>query len=98
MVFGCFLAVLEFSKFQNVYSINTAKVFIRISELSISGQQHNSKLKQQVTFNFYYYLISNKLTCFNSQQQIKLYNQINKSYYNDKKILIFSEINLFLLE
>jgi glycosyltransferase involved in cell wall biosynthesis len=83
--FSDLLAVLEFSNFKNVYSINTAVVLIRISALSISGQQVNSKLKQQATFDFYYYLVSKRLNCFNSQQQLKLYNQINKSYYNDKK-------------
>jgi glycosyltransferase involved in cell wall biosynthesis len=79
------LAVLEFSNFKNVYSINIAKVFVRITDLSISGKQDNVKLKQKATFKFYYYLIMFKLNHFNPFQRIKLFKQINKSYINDKK-------------
>jgi hypothetical protein len=81
-----------------VYSINTAVVLIRISALSISGQQNNSKLKQQATFDFfYYYLVSKRLNYFNSQQQLILYNQI-KSYYNDKKnIRYFLKLTYFYM-
>ncbi len=96
--FSDVLAVLEFSSFKNVYSINTAVVFIRISALSISGQQNNSKLKQQAAFGFYYYLVSKRLDYFNPQQQLTLYNQINKSYYNDKKnIRYFLKLTYFYL-
>ena len=96
--FSDILAVLEFSNFKNVYSINTAVVLIRISALSISGQQNNSKLKQQATFDFYYYLVSKRLNYFNSQQQLILYNQINKSYYNDKKnIRYFLKLTYFYM-
>ena len=79
------LAVLEFSDFRNVYSINDAKVYIRITDLSISGKQDNLKLKYKAVFDFYYYLITYRLTYFNSIQKDKLYTQINKSYLNDKK-------------
>lgn len=79
------LAVLEFSDFKNVYSINSAKVFVRITSLSISGRQDNLKLKYKAVFDFYYYLLTNKLYCFNTVQKDKLYSQINKSYLNDKK-------------
>lgn len=83
------LAVLEFSNFKNVYSINTAKVFIRITDLSISGKQDNVELKRKATFDFYYYLIMFKLNHFNPFQRIELFKQINKSYINDKKNYIF---------
>lgn len=83
------LAVLEFSNFKNVYSINAAKVFIRITDLSISGKLDNVELKRKATFDFYYYLIMFKLNHFNSFQRIELFNQINKSYINDKKNYIF---------
>ena len=79
------LAVLEFSHYKNVYSINDASVFIRISELSISGKQDNLKLKYKAVFDFYYYLINNGLDFFSNIQKDKLYRQVNKSYLNDKK-------------
>ncbi|MGO4819482.1 glycosyltransferase family 2 protein [Flavobacterium sp. W22_SRS_FP1] len=79
------LAVLEFSNFKNVYSINDSKVYIRITDLSISGKQDNLKLKYKAVFDFYYYLIAYHLHYFNATQRDKLYVQINKSYLNDKK-------------
>jgi hypothetical protein len=87
--FSDVLAVLEFSNFENVYSINTAMVLIRLSPLSISGKLDNRKLKRKATFDFYFYLLLNKIDHFNSQQRSKLYRQINKSYYNDKKNLLY---------
>jgi glycosyltransferase involved in cell wall biosynthesis len=94
--FSDVLAVLEFSNFKKVYSINTAAVLIRISPFSISGKLDNSKLKRKATFNFHFYLLINKLDHFNSQQRIKLYRQINKSYYNDKKnVLYFLKLTYF---
>lgn len=83
------LAVLEFSNFKNVYSINDAKVLIRITELSISGKQENIKLKYKAVFNFYYYLITNRLNFFNKKQKKKLFSRINKSYLNDKKNSVY---------
>lgn len=92
------LAVLEFSDFKNVYSINDAKVFIRITDLSISGKQDNLKLKYKAVFDFYYYLITYRLNYFNSAQKDKLYTQINKSYLNDKKnIAYFLKLSNFYL-
>lgn len=92
------LAVLEFSDFRNVYSINDAKVYIRITDLSISGKQDNLKLKYKAVFDFYYYLITYRLTYFNSIQKDKLYTQINKSYLNDKKnIIYFLKLSNFYL-
>ena len=83
------MAWLEFSNFKNIYSINSAKVFVRITDLSISGKKDNVKLKQKATFNFYYYLIMFKLNYFNPFQRIELFKQINKFYINDKKNYTF---------
>ncbi|TDE53938.1 glycosyltransferase family A protein [Flavobacterium sp. GT3P67] len=92
------LAVLEFSDFKNVYSINDAKVYIRITDLSISGKQDNLKLKYKAVFDFYYYLITYRLNHFNSIQKDKLYAQVNKSYLNDKKnITYFLKLSNFYL-
>lgn len=92
------LAVLEFSDFKNVYSINEAMIYIRITDLSISGKQDNLKLKYKAVFDFYYYLITYRLTCFNSVQKSKLYRHINKSYLNDKKnIIYFLKLSNFYL-
>ena len=83
------LAVLEFSDFKNVFSINEAVVYIRISDISISGSQDNDKLKSKAKFNFYYYLLNNKLKEFSNYEKEELFFSLNKCYINNKKELEF---------
>ena len=83
--FSDVLAVLEFSDFNNIYSINNASVYIRISDLSISGKENNLRNKNRATFEFYFYLIKNKLKYFNKKQREILFFRLNKTYLNDKK-------------
>jgi glycosyltransferase involved in cell wall biosynthesis len=83
--FSDVLAVLEFSDFNTVYSINEAIVYVRISSLSISGIQNNFKAKSKAAFAFYYYLLSQKKKHFTPQQFKSLLNSLSKSYLNDKK-------------
>jgi len=87
------LAVLEFSEFDTVFTINETHVFIRISNDSISGKQDNFKLKSSATFDFYYYLLKNKKQIFDKLQTKELKKCICKAYLNDKKkVLNFSKI------
>jgi hypothetical protein len=79
------LAILEFSNFKNIFSINDAVVYVRISDQSISGVQSNYKDKLNATFDFYYYLLSTKKNFFTKFQQKKLIEQLVKTYLNDKK-------------
>lgn len=96
--FSDILAVLEFSEFTNVFSINNAQIFIRISNKSISGNDFNLKLKAESTFEFYYYLLSKKHHFFNQNQKKELCSTLYKCYLNDKKQLIyFFKISIFLL-
>lgn len=83
------LAVLEFSEFKNIYSINNAQIFIRISAYSISGNDFNLKLKAESTFEFYYYLLTNKVELFDEKQKKELCFVLCKCYLNDKKKLIY---------
>lgn len=92
--FSDILAVLEFSKFDTVFTINESLVFIRISNDSISGKQDNFKLKSSATFDFYYYLLKNKDRVFNKLQTQELKKCICKVYLNDKKqVLNFFKIS-----
>jgi hypothetical protein len=79
------LAVLEFSNFKNVYSINEAKIFVRVSSISISGQQNNQEEKNKARFKYYYYLLSTKNHFFSTDQKINLLKMLEKTYLNDKK-------------
>lgn len=79
------LAVLEFSEFKEIYSINEAIVYVRITDLSISGRKDNNKLKSKAKFDFYYYLLAWKFHFFSNLERKELFFMLNKCYINDKK-------------
>ena len=83
------LAVLEFSNFKEVFSINEAFVQIRISELSISGNNTNLGEKSKARFEFYYLLLSKKRSKFSPEQIKELFRRLNSSYLNEKKNIIY---------
>ena len=89
--FSDVLAVLEFSNFKELFTINEALVYIRISDLSISGSQRDPNLKSKSAFKFYYYLLSKKSDCFTRTEMRVLLKKINNSYLNNKK-----KVNWFL--
>lgn len=92
------LAIMEVSDFKNVFTINTASVFIRSSNLSISGTHSNQKNKRKATFKYFYYLATLKRKNFNIAQSPLLFKNLNKTYLNDKKnFLIFLKISNFYL-
>lgn len=79
------LAVLEFSEFGNIFTINEALVNFRLSSKNITGKTEDRVIKNTATFDFYYYLLNNKSTFFNADQQKTLYSKLEKSFLNDKK-------------
>jgi hypothetical protein len=81
------LAVLEISDFGNVYTINDAIAYIRVSDKSISGSKKLDKLKSQAAFEFLYYML-NKNT-FNTFQKNELLKEMKGIYLNDKKNISF---------
>jgi hypothetical protein len=97
--FSDVLAVLEFSNFKNVFSLNKAEIYIRISDESISGNKGNLVLKGKATFDFYNYLLSKKSIFFTKKQKQILRFNISKCYINDKKnIFYFFEISIIYLK
>lgn len=92
------LAILEFSKFGEIFTINTAIFKIRISNSSISGDQSNLKLKYKANFEFYYYLTTKKSIYFTKEQNKILLFTLSKCYINDKrKISYFFKISKIFL-
>jgi glycosyltransferase involved in cell wall biosynthesis len=83
------LAVLEFSEWKNIFTINEAQVFFRLSGLNITSKNDNVVLKNIATFNFYYYLLLKKNTYFNNEQKEKLYLMLEKTFLDNKKQVIF---------
>lgn len=86
------LAVLEFSNFDKIYSINDSYVNVRISDISISGSSHFEKQKEQASYLFYNYLLSKKKKHFNDDEINFILERISKRYINNKK-----NINLFCI-
>lgn len=66
------LAVLEFSNFKVVHSINEATVFVRISDSSISGSQDNIKLKNLASEQFSKFIIFEKFQFFTKIQRLTM--------------------------
>lgn len=92
------LAVLEFSNFGDIYSINEATVFVRISEISISGNQSNEVEKEKATYLFYYYLLKYKSQYFSSTEIDFLLGKVSKRFLNNRKNLgMFYEISILYL-
>jgi glycosyltransferase involved in cell wall biosynthesis len=83
--FSDVLAVLEFSDFNLIYSINGAVVKIRVSSESISGSSNNTKSKLNAAFQFYYYLLNLKSFYFSVAQQNILLDKLTRAYLNNKR-------------
>ncbi len=83
------LAVLEFSNFSMIYTINDAVVGIRCSNENISSKndKQSMTLKLRASFNFYDYLLRNRRKQFSSSELAILLQRISKTYVNDKKEL-----------
>jgi hypothetical protein len=79
------LAVLEFSDFSTIFSINKAQIKVRTSDKSISGTLANTKQKQEAKFLFYEYLLKNYRVKFDENILSLLKNNWNNIYANDKR-------------
>ena len=86
------MAWLEFSNFQNIYSINDANVLIRISEKSISGQSNNHVQKSEATYLFYYNLSNKYLSHFSKQQRLKCIARVEREYFKNKSFSLLFKI------
>lgn len=83
------LAILEFSEFGNIYTINDTVVNFRLSGENITSKNDNLKLKNKATFSYYHYLLSCKKSFFNDNQKNILFFKLEKSLLNDKKNVYF---------
>ena len=66
------LGVLEFSHFGNIYTINEALLKFRLSGINITSKTDDHILKNEATFQFYYYLLDKKSSFFNNYQIVGL--------------------------
>jgi hypothetical protein len=93
------LAVLEFSNFNLVYTINEAIVYIRISDFSISGNQDNVKLKNLASEEFSSFIIFEKFQFFTKTQRLSILNGYEVAIKRNRKLemkdwLILLKLNI----
>lgn len=92
------LGVLEFSHFGNIYTINEALLKFRLSGINITSKTDDHILKNEATFQFYYYLLNDKKSYFNKVQSAILIDKLEKTILDNKKNVNFwiKTLNLYL--
>ena len=89
------LAVLEFSNFGMLFSINDSYVKVRLSQISISGSSYFGMQKQRASYMFYNYLLTNRIKHFDDKEIEFLLDRFSKLYINNKKnIKLFYKISI----
>lgn len=80
-----YLAVLECTNFDYMFTINNALVFFRLSGINITSKRDNMVLKNIGTFQFYYFLLQEKKLFFDSPQIEILHFNLEKTFLDNKK-------------
>ena len=83
--FSDILGVLEVSNFGLIYTINEAVVQFRLSGDNITSRADNLVLKNEATFEFFYYLIKEKKGFFNDEESTVLKYKLEKTFLDNKK-------------
>ncbi|MDO6758749.1 glycosyltransferase family 2 protein [Tamlana sp. 2_MG-2023] len=78
------LAVVEFSRGKNIYSINEAFMYFRLSDINITGQV-DSLDKNEAWFKFYVYLLENYGKKYPVNLVNTLFERLEKVQCNNKK-------------
>lgn len=79
------LAVLEFSDFGKIFTINSSLVSFRMSGVNITTKTDNLSVKDYATFKYYYYLLNEKSENFNALQKQVLYRKLEENLAYNKK-------------
>jgi len=90
------LAVLEFSEWKNIFTINEAQVFFRLSGLNITSKNDDIVVKNNATFQFYSYLLEKQSKQLSHEVIIILFEKLEKTILDNKKNTIYW-IKLFYL-
>lgn len=92
------MAWLDFSYFKNLFCINTEKIFIRVSDKSISGGNAHSPAKMEASFKFYHNLVYNHLYNFRFSQRnliLRIYESTLMQCKGKSAVDYFNMISLF---
>jgi glycosyltransferase involved in cell wall biosynthesis len=80
------LAVLECSDFNEIYSINEGKVYVRISNLSISGRSDLVKEKSDASKQYYQRLLYHYGKKFDKKNLQLIFRKVEYFFYSNKTI------------
>lgn len=90
------LALLEFSNFGTLFTINEAKVYFRLSDLNITNKADNVAEKNDASFQFFYYLLYKKSSKFTLDQYNVIRNKLEKRVLENKMNVKYWMLILFL--
>lgn len=76
------MAILDFSNYNLIYTINVSKLLIRYSNYSLSGNDSNKKEKDIAKFSFFWTLYSQKIDKFSPSQVLFLRKYLIASFLN----------------
>lgn len=79
------LAVLEFSIWRTIFTINEAIVYFRWSGVNITSKTDDIVIKNEATFQFYYYLLSKCSAKLSPNLVQLLLDKIEKTFLDNKK-------------
>lgn len=88
-------AWLDFSENKAIYTINEAIVYVRFSEINISGRQDNIAQKLTATFQFYGDILRDKKNVFTSKQVLTILMSYEVIIKKDRKLNFNEWIFLF---
>jgi glycosyltransferase involved in cell wall biosynthesis len=90
------LALLEFSNFGNLFTINDAVVYFRLSEINITNKKNNILEKSEASFQFFYYLLFEHRNKFTLQQNKIIQKKLENNILQNKR-KIKNWISIFYL-
>lgn len=90
-------AWLEFSEFNEIFSINSSYMSFRLSDENISRDHYKIKEKQQVTVGFFKFVAVRHFFKFERHQQKELLLHYEQLVYINKKVNFSFWVTLFLL-
>lgn len=93
-------AWLDFSDSKPIYSINESNVFVRFSEISISGNNEDQNFKYLASEKYYKYINFKKLKFFKKNHRLELLMAYEVTIKNNRKLVLkdwFHLMKLYLI-
>lgn len=76
------MAVIDFSESNKIYSVNSSFVSVRVSEISLTGDEQFMKVKNKATFQFCNVLFKEYASSFSKIQMKIILKKLELAYFN----------------